>query len=166
MRKIIIIVVLLIVLAGGGAGGYLYFSKSAQAANTAEVKDAAVLAAEEAKAKKHAAIEADEKSEYVQLDPLILPIIDRGGVEQIISIVVSMQVPDTVAAGQVKKMAPKLKDAFIRDMYGMLNRYAALKNGVVQVGAIKERLNKITIDMMGEDKVREVLLQVVQQRQI
>ena len=49
----------------------------------------------------------------------------------------------------------------------MLNRHAALKGGVIQVGIIKKRLNKISDRVMGdEDVVQDVLLQVVQQRPI
>jgi flagellar FliL protein len=51
-------------------------------------------------------------------------------------------------------------------MYGILNAHAALKGGVLQVGEIKERLNKITTKVLGEDMVNEVLLQVVQQHAI
>ena len=66
----------------------------------------------------------------------------------------------------VEHLKPKIKDAFIQDMYGVLNRHAALKGGVIQVGVLKERLNKMSAKVLGEDKVYDVLLQVVQQRPI
>ncbi|MCP4932654.1 MAG: flagellar basal body-associated FliL family protein, partial [bacterium] len=53
-----------------------------------------------------------------------------------------------------------------QDMYGVLNRHAALKGGVIQVSVIKARLNKISQEIMGEDVVYDVLLQVVQQKPI
>lgn len=104
--------------------------------------------------------------EYVELDPLILPIIDEYGVNQVVSLVVSIEVADAAAAEKVKKLSPRLKDAYIQDMYGILNRHAALKGGVVQVDKLKKRLNKVSRDVMGEDVVHDVLLQVVQQRPI
>ena len=77
-----------------------------------------------------------------------------------------MEVEDKVKAEALKKLTPRLKDAYIQDMYGVLNKHAALKGGVVQVAAVKSRLTKITTDVLGEDMVSEVLLQVVQQRPI
>ena len=160
MRMIFIGLAALILLGGGGAGAYFYFSQSAEAS-----------AGEEADKKHHEKAKSDkghEKGhfEFVELDPLVLPIVDNNGVSQVVSMVVALEVADAEIAKEVEKMTPRLKDAFIQDMYGVLNRHAALKGGVIQVSAIKKRLNKISAEVLGEDKVHDVLLQVVQQRPI
>lgn len=150
----------LLLLGGGGAGAYFYFMNPAEASVSDEEKKAAAEKEKEGENKESAL-------EFVELDPLILPIIDNDGVSQVLSIVVSLEVDNAVAADQVKKMTPRLKDAYIQDMYGVLNKNVALKGGVVQVDIIKSRLNKVTDKVMGDDKiVHDVLLQVVQQRQI
>lgn len=112
--------------------------------------------------------EASEEGsvEYVKMDPLILPIIDQDGVYQVLSLVVVIEVDGVFNADKIKEKSPKLKDAYIQDMYGILNENAAMKGGVVQVNMIKKRLNKITDRIMGDDMETEVLLQVVQQRPI
>ena len=106
--------------------------------------------------------------EYVELAPLLLPIVDDDGVSQIINLVVSLEIEDPGAAIKAKAMKPKLTDAFIQDMYGVLNRHAALKGGVLQVGMIKKRLHDVSNEVMGgdHDAIHDVLLQVVQQRPI
>ena len=104
--------------------------------------------------------------EYVKLDPLVLPIIDQDGVYQVLSLAVVIEVGGVSDAEKIKAKAPRLKDAYIQDMYGILNENAALKGGVVQVNIIKKRLNYITNEVMGDDVETEVLLQVVQQRPI
>ena len=38
--------------------------------------------------------------------------------------------------------------------------------GIIQVGKLKKRLNKVSEKVLGEDVVHDVLLQVVQQRPI
>lgn len=166
MRKIIIIVVALLLLGGGGAGAYFYFQKPAEAASG----DAATATADShgKDEKKHAAKGGGHGAgmKYVELDPLILPIVDNNGLSQSVSLVIALEVADDATAKQVEGMSPKLKDAYIQDMYGMLNEHAALKGGVIQITDIKNRLNKITHEVMGEDVVHEVLLQVVQQRPI
>lgn len=160
MRFAIMGLVVLLVLGGAGAGAYFYFKQPAEAA-VGETEE------------HHAAKEADDhgkgghggaKFQYVELDPLILPIVDNRGVSQTISMVVMIQVEDAAAAENVTQMAPRLKDAYIQEMYGVLNQHAALRGGVVQVGEIKKELTAISHKVMGEGVVQDVLLQVVQQR--
>jgi flagellar FliL protein len=167
MKMIIIAVGAILVLGGGGAGAYFYFSQTAEAAAGAEAGEHAEAKAEDAHASGDAGGHGEESHvEFVELDPLVLPIVDDSGVSQVVSVVVALEVADAAMAAEVEKMSPRLKDAFIQDMYGVLNRHAALKGGVIQVSLLKERLNKISTKVMGENKVKDVLLQVVQQRPI
>ena len=39
-------------------------------------------------------------------------------------------------------------------------------NGVIEVNHVKERLHMITTKILGEEKVRDVLLQAIQQRPV
>ena len=104
--------------------------------------------------------------EYVRLDPLILPVIDNDGIYQVISMVVSLEVSSLAEADKIKAAKPRLADAYIQDMYGVLNAHEALKGGVLQVGLVKERLRRVTNKILGKDVHAEVLLQAVQQRPI
>lgn len=166
MRMIIIAVVALLVLGGGGAGAYFYFMKPAEASAGAVAAGEVGKEHEEAKKGGKEAKEEGPPHEFVELDPLLLPIMDNNGVNQVISLVVALEVEDAKTAEEVTKMTPKLKDAFIQEMYGRLNQYAALKGGAVQVSDIKKHLNEISAKVMGEGVVKDVLLQVVQQRPI
>lgn len=165
MKIIILAVAAVVLLGGGGAGAYFYFSGSpAEAALTEEE-----ILAQEKKAKEEELAAKKENYaafEFVELDPLILPIVDRNGVNQVVSMVVTLEVYDAKSAEKVKKMTPKLKDAYIQSLYGALNKHAALKGGVIQVSDIKKRLHKISHKVMGEEYIHAVLLQVVQQRPI
>ena len=151
-----------VLLLGAGAGGaYFFLNKPAEAA--AGPVDEAQKAEHEAK-KEAAEGEAAVKEEFVALDVLVLPVIDETGITQTITMVISLEVPNAETAAEVKRLSPRLKDAFIQDMYGALNRKNAMENGVLQVASIKERLNRVSTKVLGEDKVNDVLLQVVQQR--
>ncbi len=117
-------------------------------------------------------VEAAEKketsgaAEYVKLDPLLLPIIDEDGVQQVVSMVDAIEVAGISDADKIKAIRPRLTDAYLQDMYGILNRHAALKGGIIQVQMIKDRLNQVT-DKVVDGKIdTEVLIQVVQQRPI
>lgn len=144
-------------LGGAGAGAYLYFMQPAEASAP--------------EGEEHEVAEKEEKKayvayEYVELDPLVLPIVDNSGVSQVVSMVIALEVEGASMAAKVDAMSPKLKDAYIQELYGMLNEHAALKGGVIQVGYIKQRLYEISQDVVPDDGVHDVLLQVVQQRPI
>ncbi len=110
--------------------------------------------------------EGGDTKEYVKLDPLILPVVDNDGVYQIVSMVVSLEVETLSEADKIKAAKPRLADAYIQDMYGIMNVHEGLKNGIVQVALVKERLNKITSKVMGDEVHAEVLLQAIQQQPI
>lgn len=159
MKMAVIALIAVVLLGGGAAGAYFYFSKPAEAAGGP--MDEAKKAEHEAKA-----AEAAKIQEFVGLDVLVLPIIDESGVTQTITMVVSLEVPDAAAAAEAKRFIPRLKDAYIQDMYGALNRKNVMKDGVIQVALIKERLNRVTKKVLGPEKVNDVLLQIVQQRSV
>lgn len=155
MKKIMAICGALALLLGGGFAVYTVLNKPAAASVDGKV-------VEEKAADAHAA----PTIEYVKLDPLMLPIVDRNGVSQMVRIVVSLQVADLPTAEEVRSLSPRLTDAYIQDMYGVLGRKAATPDGIIQVGYIKHRLHKATIAVLGEGKVQDVLLQHVQQNPI
>ena len=161
MKMVILAAAGVLILGGAGAGAYFFFMKPAQAAvgETAEHTEA-----KEAKGKDdgHGATAIS----YVELESLILPIVDQKGVSQTVSMVVTIEVASPEAAAKVTEMSPRLKDAYIQEMYGVLNKHEALVGGVVQVNQIKERLTSISHKVMGEGVVNDVLLQAVQQRRM
>ena len=164
MKKVLIALAAILILGAGAAGAYFYFQHPAEAS---------VGDNEEHQAAKEADARAGAEGEhgggggdFVELDPLILPIIDETGVAQVVSIVIVIEVSSASIGNDVKKYSPRLKDAYIQEMYGILNEHAALRGGVIQVSMLKDRLKTISRRVLGEDKVVDVLLQVVQQRPI
>jgi flagellar FliL protein len=164
--KLAVMALLALLLVGAGAGGaYFFFDKPAEA--SAGPVDEAGKAAHEAKvAEAKEGAEAVAQEQFVPLEPLILPVIDARGVTQTVSIVVSIAVPDQASADEVKHLSPRLRDAYIQDMYGVLNRKQVMENGVLKVALIKDRFQKVSTKVLGEGKVNDVLLQVVQQRRV
>ena len=125
MKMIVMAVLALALLGGGGAGAYFYFSGSTAEAALTEDE---ILAKEKgeheekmmAKKENHAAFQ------FVELDPLILPIVDRNGVSQVVSMVVTLEVYDEKSAKKTEHLMPKLKDAYIQNLYGALNKHCLL----------------------------------------
>jgi flagellar FliL protein len=160
MKMVILVLVAFVILGGGGGGAYYFLGIGQQASAASDSHG-------DAHDKKDSHGDDSHGSfEFVELAPLILPILDNGGVHQVVSVVIAIEVRDHKGAEKVKRLAPRLKDAYIQDLYGALNLYAARDGGAVQVGLIKKRLTIMTRQIIGEDLVNDVLLQVVQQRPV
>ena len=102
--------------------------------------------------------------DYHEMKPLMIPVINRGGISQQVSLVISIEVPH----GNLDKVSlyePRLADAYIQDLYGVLGTGYGLVNGkVLDVPTIKSRLKAVAQRVLGEDVAHDVLLHVVQQR--
>ena len=153
MKKFLAIFAVLL-LCGGGIGAYLFMGQDAVASISQEV------------AHDTTAPLVEQELHYVELSPLLLPIVDQRGVSQVVSLVVSLEIGDATMVDKVTRLSPRLTDAYIQDLYGVLNYKAALEGGVIQVGEVKRRLNVITHKLMGEGVINDVLLQVVSQRRV
>lgn len=105
------------------------------------------------------------KNLYIKIPPLILPIIGDNGVEQIVSIIVLIEASSKDSSAEITDVVPRLNDAFVTELYGTLDRREKMKNGVIDVTYIKQRLTDITVKIVGENKVKNVLIQGVSQRQ-
>jgi flagellar FliL protein len=159
MKPVILALVALVLLGGGGAGAYFYFKQPAEAAvNAGDETKKAEKKGKDKHGEGHAA--------FVQIDPIILPVIDTNGASQVISLVIVIETTDEATKAEITSIIPRLKDAFIQDMYGVLSRDTLMRDGVLQVGALKDRLHRVSNHVLGEGKATGVLLQVVQQRPI
>ncbi|MEM8833427.1 MAG: flagellar basal body-associated FliL family protein [Pseudomonadota bacterium] len=165
MKFLMMTIMAALLVGAGSAGGYFFSQKQA----VASYSETGPISKEQQQANKFAKMSAEEKAKhlrFVKLDPIVLPIIDSNGVSQVVTLVVSLEVNGDDNAEFAASMTPRLKDAYIQDMYGVLNRKASMEGGVIKVDELKERLNRISAKVLGENKVNSVLLQVVNQRPI
>lgn len=110
------------------------------------------------------AAKQEDDIQFVELNPLMLPIISKHGSTQMVSLIVSVEVDSLDKADQVKKYSPRLTDAFLTDLYSAFGYQTALNGGEIPLTYLKERLNKISAKVLGDDVVDDVLLQFMQQR--
>jgi len=148
MKKIVVIVLALALAGGGGAAGWFFFLKEEPEELVEEVVEQLPPAA----------------PVYVRFNALQLPLIGDDGIDQVIDIIVALEVPDQAAADQVIALAPRLNDAILSDLYGVMHTSRIMRNGVVNVNAIKQRIVTVAQRIMGEDLVHDALVQSVAQR--
>lgn len=108
--------------------------------------------------------ETKDEFEYFEMSPIMVPVINGMGLSQQVSMIVSIEVPKG-RLDEVSAYGPRLTDAYIQDMYGVLSAgYGLVHGNVLDIPAIKQRLSGVTVRVLGDDVVHDVLLQVVQQR--
>ena len=108
--------------------------------------------------------EETKKHRFLKFQTLSLPIFDDSGLSQAVSFSVVIEVPDGRRSELVRANEPRLTDAYIHDMYGVWNKDAAYRDGVVHVDVIKDRLSRSSRRILGDDNVNDVVLEVVDQR--
>src|SRR5262245_10987007 len=62
-----------------------------------------------------------DEARYITMTPMILPIMNDGGIEEVVSVVVALEVKDQDLMDKVNRQVPKLKDAYMRALYGKLD---------------------------------------------
>jgi flagellar basal body-associated protein FliL len=147
MKLIVILVVVVVLLAGGGGGVYFF-------------RDA--LFGESAPKKAEIAKTADVV--FVELESMTVAVIRNSRIEKHVVLQVSLEVPDEATRANVAKALPRLKDAFIKDLY---DYYAVRTPGSdgINVEGIKKRLKRTSDLIMGEGVIRAVLIQGAVERE-
>ncbi|MDB5478369.1 MAG: Flagellar basal body-associated FliL family protein, partial [Alphaproteobacteria bacterium] len=104
----------------------------------------------------------------VDFKNIVVPVIKQNGSTGLIALTVMAEVKDEEAEGIVKTQMPRLRDAFIRALYGNLdsNRFIR-KDGALDIDIIKTRLMKTAAYVMKDDKespIKDILFQNISQQ--
>ena len=150
MKKIIFFALALMVLIGAGVGGWIMFGPKQEAA---EGEQAEVV-------KKKSSV----PPQFVQLDPVILPVIGNKRVEQNVMLVIAVEVADDAAKDIVRAVQPRLRDAYIRALYGSIGRDQVIEGQIINVASLETKLREATESVLGKGVAEDVLIQAVSQR--
>lgn len=145
MKLIIIAVVVLVLLAGGGAAFYFFnggFSSDDQGDQTADQPTASLW----------------DDPIFVEIDNLTIPIIRNRRIEKHVLLRVTLEMVDGDARDDVRSSMPKLKDAFIKNLYDYYTYQAPGQQGI-NLEVIKKRLKRAADRAVGKGKIRSVLIQ-------
>ncbi len=157
MKKIIIIVVVILLLAGGGAAAFFFLQQ--EEANTAS--DEAGEAGQNPADVQVEAKKTDDPN-YLDMENLAIPIIRNRRIEKHVILKVSLEMMDEDSLEDARPYMPRLKDAFIKDLY---DYYSYQTPGTkINTEAIKGRLKEAGDKVVGNGKIRKVLIQAAFQR--
>jgi len=144
MKLIVLVVVVVVLLLGGGGTAYFF-------------RDA-LFGAEGEQAAAKLPIEMTPDALFVDLETLNIAVIRNRRIEKHVVLQVALEVVNEEARVLVSKSLPRIKDAFIKDMYDFY-AYQNPKAGGVNVEAIKRRLKRTVDEVMKDHSVKKVLIQ-------
>ncbi|WP_158047061.1 flagellar basal body-associated FliL family protein [Skermanella pratensis] len=149
--KILILLLVALLFGGGGfgAGWFLFANK--------EAHEEKVEAAPEPPPPTGPPV-------FVNIGPLTVPVLGAERIDQFVTLMVALEVADAPMADRVREQAPRLTDAFLTGVYGAIASGKAMQAGMLDVPQVKAKLNEATTKVMGKGVVRDVLIQVVNQR--
>lgn len=155
MKKIIIIVVVILLLAGGGAAAFFFLQQKETSTAAGEAGEAG---------QEQAAGDAKKKGDpnYLDMENLAIPVIRNRRIEKHVILKVSLEMMDDDALEESKPYMPRLKDAFIKDLYDYYSYQSPGQK--INTEAIKIRLKVAGDKVVGQGKIRKVLIQAAFQR--
>jgi len=103
---------------------------------------------------------------YVRISPMVLPIISDNGVEQLVSLMITVQVNDIEAANALHKNMPRVMDSLLRHLYGGLDEGSLRRGRLINIPKIKSKSVDAIAEIIGKEQVHDVLVEAVAQRML
>lgn len=102
---------------------------------------------------------------FIRMTPIVVPLIGRTRVEQFVTFVVTIEV---LASEQLYAVArvPIIRDRLLRDLYDAVDRKTIMRGELIDLAKAKKVMIESAGKVLGEATVRDVLLQVVTQREL
>jgi len=144
MKLIVIMIVVAVLLFGGGGAAYFF-------------RDA-IFGGDGTQTAGKLPIKTDLEAQFVDLETINIAVIHNRRVEKHVVLQVSLEVANEETRARVAKALPRIKDAFIKDMYDYYAIIPSNRQGV-NVEAIKKRLKRTVKTVIRDGSVKDVLIQ-------
>jgi flagellar basal body-associated protein FliL len=146
MKLVIIIVLVVVLLAGGGAA---FFYLQGQEAETPE---------DQKTAETETQVKVSADPIYLDVKNLVIPIIRNREIQKYVLFRITLEMRDENTKDEVRAVFPRLKDAFIKDLFDYY-AYRSPGAGGINVNAVRRRLKRASDKTVGKGKVKNVLIQ-------
>lgn len=102
---------------------------------------------------------------FVKIEPIIVPVIKKNGRSSMLAIELVAEVVDEDAGSKVRTHMPRVRDSFIRALYGNVERNHFLQpDGALNMDMIKKRLVASANYVMQKNLVKDVLVSGINQQ--
>ena len=94
---------------------------------------------------------------YVVLKPIIVPVMTGHAVRSQYTVIVVLELTDIDRRLEVVVLKPRVRDRLFRELLQMVT-FRAKSAKMPRIGALKRRLQDATIDVLGAELVKSVLI--------
>jgi hypothetical protein len=96
---------------------------------------------------------------YVRFPPIFIPIIQGEQVTRQIGVTLMLELKEGEEKQPVEEKRLRLTDAFMRDLYVFFQQRSGMKSNDIDEMYLKDRLLKVADNVIGDQMIREVLIQ-------
>jgi hypothetical protein len=149
MKRLLLAILILVALGGGGAAGWWFLLREPPLddAAAAEEESGGLIA----------------KSRYVELDPIVLPIIREGQIILHVNLVLNVELRRALPVEDISARELPLRDAMIRELHALYGLRYVQDRGF-DLPIVRERLARRAEEIFGPETVATVLIHDVNQR--
>jgi flagellar basal body-associated protein FliL len=148
MRRLIFMLILLPFLVGGGIGAYLYLWKEEPVADAPPpLPPVPVLL-------------------FTSLSPVTISLIGPDRAEQLVTLRLVLEVPNTAALERIQAMQPRLHNALTETLYTALSDPSVQSNSIIDLPRLRRRLLAACDRTIGRGIVAQVLIHGITQRPV
>lgn len=144
MKKVLILAIALLVVGGGGTVGALYFLHIGPFAREVAPPPPEVVGV--------------KPPRFIEMAPMTVTLFAGSRVSTIVQVQLDLETDTAGNQDLIEKLKPKLRDAFLRDLYSFIPRLVEA-NQKLDVAIIRERLEIIGNRAAGADIIKGVLIQ-------
>jgi len=149
MKRIVILLVLVLLLAGGGGAAWWFL-----------LREVPVDAAAEAEGVPETESENSARMRYVELEPMVLPIIREGQVTLHLTLVLAVELTTPMPAVEVARLRRPLRDAIFTELHSVYAlRYVQEKGFNHPI--VRERLMRASERVMGPGAIKAILVRKI-----
>lgn len=153
MKLIIMLVVGLVLLGGAGGGGYYFYTTYYAPKAEGEEKH------------KEPPKPPEEPTVFMKLPPIMVSLLGPNRVTQFVTVVIVVEIPE-LKKPEAERQRVMLHDALLSTIYGSINDGQVMAGEVLMPAALKEKLVAVARKVLGEELVKDVLIQTVLQRKL
>jgi flagellar basal body-associated protein FliL len=103
---------------------------------------------------------------YVHLKPLVFPVINDKGAQQVVNLIIDLEVKSFDVATKLNASRPKVNDAILTGLYGSLSDEEVRNSVVLDIAKVKHFILQAMEKSFGKGIVKDVLIQAASQRKL
>lgn len=154
MNRIAVLFVLILLFAGAGGGAWWFLLRE-QPELSAEAQLAAAMAEEE--------VGLIEATRYIEIKPLVMPIIREGRVILHLTLIMAVELVHPLEKEEVEQFIRPLRDAIFTELHSLFALRYVQERGY-DLPFVKERIYRVSERVIGKGLIKAVLIQRMNRR--